>query len=456
MQKVSLLAAFLFFFIAQGVSASCQNATIIDSDNDSFNCYLDCNDTNPFIFPSNSNYFCDCDNVTFGSGEGTRELCADGYDNNCDGQVDEADCFGCNITQAEWSTTKTEEGETVYLGLKTSDCIEKILHIGIYSYANNTTEGLISNQTIPLFNNSLEIEWQVLWNPNATGNMTQYFFIATIDSFSKTSGLIDISKKQACVENWTCGSWDPCVSNKRYRTCKENNLCGTGLEKPAEEESCQGGSCSNNQKDSGEQGIDCGGICSYGREAICDDGKDNDHDCAVDCDDPDCKNDVACGGQAFILEDSDGDGLTDEQEIIRGTHILLDDTDRDGMSDKEDALPLCPNEVCNSLYGETEQNCPEDCKEKRALWPFILIPLLLIIGVLAAYILLKKPFRKKPPFKKKEDFEKLRTYIEQQLTKKIPLEKLIKALLEKKWKKEQIMYALKEAKKKAKKAEQKK
>ena len=44
--------------------------------------------------------------------------------------------------------------------------------------------------------------------------------------------------------------------------------------------------------------------CATGFEQVCDDGLDNDGDGLVDCDDPDCANDPACGGQACVPADT--------------------------------------------------------------------------------------------------------------------------------------------------------
>ena len=59
---------------------------------------LDCNDSNPHIFPSNTNDFCDCAEP---NPQGTTEICDDGIDNNCDGVVD---CPGPCAASAEAST----------------------------------------------------------------------------------------------------------------------------------------------------------------------------------------------------------------------------------------------------------------------------------------------------------------------------------------------------------------
>ena len=449
MKRLVILAAILIFIFAlQNVSSLCIGGNITDSDNDAFNCISDCNDNNAFIFPTNSNHFCDCDELTFGFAEGTNEFCNDGYDNDCDGVVDEINCTGCTIAEASWSKSGATEGDIVLLKIKTENCIEKTLGVKIYNYLDNTTGDLIFSKNVQIFNESFETEWGVEWGADLQGNSTKYIFVANADGSSKDSDLINIIKKEACEENWKCSDWGNCVGGKRYRICTDNKSCRTEIKKPIEQETCQVTTkCSNNKRDEDELGIDCGGACSYGREADCSDGSDNDKDCKVDCDDADCKEDIVCGGEEFILKDIDGDGLSDEREAKIGTNPFLKDTDNDKIDDNKDELPLCPNNSCDSSYGETEENCPQDCKAKASFLPFIIILLILIGSVFAAYIFIKKPFKKKIPFKIKTDLEKLKKYIKEQLEKKVPVDKIVRILIGKKWKKEQIIYALKEIKK---------
>jgi hypothetical protein len=42
-----------------------------------------------------------------------------------------------------------------------------------------------------------------------------------------------------CTENWSCNDWSSCEAGKQTRTCTDLNNCGTMVNKPAEEQSCE-------------------------------------------------------------------------------------------------------------------------------------------------------------------------------------------------------------------------
>ena len=71
----------------------CNQAPIaVDNDGDGWysdgqynlNGLPDCDDNNPFVFPLNTNNYCDCDGSD-GFGQGTVEVCGNGIDEDCDG-----------------------------------------------------------------------------------------------------------------------------------------------------------------------------------------------------------------------------------------------------------------------------------------------------------------------------------------------------------------------------------
>ncbi len=62
----------------------------------------DCNPTNRYIYPGNSNTYCDCEGTY---SQGTTEIAGDGQDNDCDGQIDEGS--GCTNGQTRLCTKQS-------------------------------------------------------------------------------------------------------------------------------------------------------------------------------------------------------------------------------------------------------------------------------------------------------------------------------------------------------------
>ncbi len=188
--------------------------------------------------------------------------------------------------------------------------------------------------------------------------------------------------------------------------------------------------CFNQQKDGDELGIDCGGSCracvgcndgilnqgeqkisaDLGNGTISDCGGNNCPPCPSCFDDilNQDETDIDCGGICRACEeeqedDDDHDGLSEQQELLKGTHPFTFDTDSDGINDKVDPLPLCPNKRCDQTFGEHEENCPEDCKASKGGFVFGII--FLILFVVGAYLYWKFSKSKKNirSFIKKKD-----------------------------------------------------
>ena len=194
----------------------------------------------------------------------------------------------------------------------------------------------------------------------------------------------------------------------------------------------------NNQTDSDETGIDCGGlscppclsctdsILNQGETKInviidaigkrsdcgglncptcptCNDNTKNQEEEGVDCGGP-------CSKSCDELKDSDGDGITDAREREIGTDTSKKDTDDDGLDDLQDAMPLCPNQYCDESHDEDPDTCPQDCGS-IPIFPIIVIFFVFIplIG-LVLYFLIKKQKRTKkqqqPGFKIHSSFLK--------------------------------------------------
>jgi len=207
--------------------------------------------------------------------------------------------------------------------------------------------------------------------------------------------------------------------NCNGKTDTQDDLCKTSAH------------CFNNIKDADETDVDCGGSCptcpsctdgilNQGEQKI----QQNLGSIILDCGGSKCppcptcndninnqdETDVDCGGSCptcinVTNLDSDGDGLTDEQEKQLGTDLLNKDSDNDNLIDSEDPMPLCPNNFCDEEFGENSDNCEQDCPKEQTFPLYaIIIPIILII-LLILFIFyysskksIKKTTRKQLPF----------------------------------------------------------
>ena len=125
----------------------------------------------------------------------------------------------------------------------------------------------------------------------------------------------------------------------------------------------------------------------------------------------------------------------------------------------DESVPVCGDNKCavlevdgEKIYLEDALSCPEDCA-KKVNWSGILIiffiGLLIIIAVTVYFRFFKSgagskgETRKAAQFASPGDEEKLRKYISSSLRSGISRDKIIKTLLERGWKKEQVDYAFK-------------
>ncbi|MEK6812661.1 MAG: hypothetical protein AABX86_00945, partial [Nanoarchaeota archaeon] len=93
-------------------------------------------------------------------------------------------------------------------------------------------------------------------------------------------------------------------------------------------------------------------------------------------------------------QDEDQDTLTAEQELVLGTSPKDPDTDHDNIKDHLDALPLCPNKVCDINYGESAENCPADCPKEQSKMSVVyaagVVGVLLLIIFAYLYFIFRK------------------------------------------------------------------
>ncbi|MFH1210600.1 MAG: hypothetical protein V1645_01665 [archaeon] len=160
--------------------------------------------------------------------------------------------------------------------------------------------------------------------------------------------------------------------------------------------------CSNNEKDQDEDGIDCGGACIECTEVVCngDDVCDTDqgedcHNCPEDCNTCEdlCSNGVQdeqageegvdCGGQcsdACAKAVCDKNGVCDIDLIDRGydenensENCPEDCSCGDAVCDDTESYSTCPDDCVEPVEGcgdgtcdettETSETCPDDCGE---------------------------------------------------------------------------------------------
>lgn len=121
--------------------------------------------------------------------------------------------------------------------------------------------------------------------------------------------------------------------------------------------------CDDGEDDDGDGLIDCQDETCQGsdkcREVACDDGEDNNFDGLTDCEDPDCARIAPCGEQRCgDGEDGDNDGLTDcdDDECARSS-FCVERNCVDGEDSDNDGLTDCEDPDCVS-----SNVCPElDC-----------------------------------------------------------------------------------------------
>src|SRR3989344_206416 len=221
--------------------------------------------------------------------------------------------------------------------------------------------------------------------------------------------------KQKCVDN----EWAVCegmvlpfpsdlCGGDGYGNGLDDNCDGEVDERCLKESTIK---CFNNEQDGDEEGVDCGGSCTKICET-CDDRiknqEEEDVDCGGPCDIPcpSCfdgiinqeEEDVDCGGpcvkSCFTLEESDldTDTLTYAEELLMGTDPNNPDSDYDGLNDDRDHSPLCPNNFCDTPFGENAKNCPADCQGKKGfpIWLGIVFVVILIIAGVFLYLRYKK------------------------------------------------------------------
>lgn len=117
-------------------------------------------------------------------------------------------------------------------------------------------------------------------------NVTEEEAAPTPTPSTGRGGIIGGISIPGCKEKWECSDWDQCQSSEyQSRECIDFNKCKTIKNKPVEIQRCnyvtRPATCFDNLQNSGEEGIDCGGLCVPCPS--CSDGIRNQDEIDVDC-----------------------------------------------------------------------------------------------------------------------------------------------------------------------------
>ena len=170
-------------------------------------------------------------------------------------------------------------------------------------------------------------------------------------------------KKDACIENWTCTDWMPCVNLSQTKVCTDQNNCGTIIDKPLTSQSCTD-ECQDTDDDTFDN-------CNIGEAG--DDGKQ------IDCDDNErhaypgnkenCDTiDNNCNSQIDENCDKDIDGYCDEIMTLYRDNSMCpntlfsangqtgDDCDDNSKSVNPGAIEICDS-IDNNCNNQTDEGC---------------------------------------------------------------------------------------------------
>lgn len=238
----------------------------------------------------------DCDDTDVDIHPGAEEVCSDSRDNDCDGDVDEADC----------STIEEIDNDGDGYSELTGDC--------------DDADASVNPDATEICDDGIDNDCNGYIDIDCGGTST------------------DIDGDGYSIDDGDCNDADSTINPGASEICGDaiDSNCDGNLN-----EGCTFEICDDGQDNNGNGLIDCDDSdCSthytcngLGQETECNDGSDNDGDGAMDCTDSDCFFEIACTATFNETDcgdgiDSDGDGLVD-----------CDDSDCDGVE-------YLPGEFC--------------------------------------------------------------------------------------------------------------
>ncbi len=168
----------------------------------------------------------------------------------------------------------------------------------------------------------------------------------------------------------SCDDGNPCTADfcdQEAKDCRHTPLSGmqgvcAGSAGLCRERSCESGMCverivesccGNGLCEENETYENCIADCRIPPEEICSDGKDNDFDALVDCEDPDCE--CIAGGEDDVDEEKAGNGEEEEVDCCAPGAECQENCE-DGEDNDCDGLADCEDPDC-------EEECTIDCTE---------------------------------------------------------------------------------------------
>lgn len=190
---------------------------------------------------------------------------------------------------------------------------------------------ILSNSEIIINDNDYCGEDQVIFTAkdpfNATGSSNVVTLKTTCqESPSSAPSASSNEEEDICISLWRCDDWEECLENGTQRKkCRDISRCEEDYKKYFWQECEYIDQCYNKQKDTNEDGVDCGGPCPACE--TCEDGLLNNLEEEVDCGGPNCPacqncNDgiqnygeegIDCGGQCTACVSCE-DGIKNQDE----------------------------------------------------------------------------------------------------------------------------------------------